>query len=253
MSVGFHRPVVKGRQGQGVVSSVPMLKRLLLPVLAALFAVAPAIAAPRAGTVPEAAEPLQFYVFSFTDTPASEATDIVSGALAHDLEIDPAVDAIVTFRADGWYSEEALLRDFGTALLDEDVVLVRTGAGAYALAPRVNAPMLTARGGVVLRLQEPKVSRPPSGPNGDQRTAPVPPVPPWWDGVLWGMSLFSIGAAAGAAAVVCGKAVWRRSQAAPIRQGPVVLRLTHARPQPLPEPAPKPDPELVIPDFANRR
>ena len=129
-----------------MVSRLPM--RLLRPVLFVLMLVAaPALArAPATAPIPAAAEPLQFYVFSFTDTPVAEAAqDVVGGALAYDLTIDPAIDGIVTFRADGWYSSDALLKDFGAALLDQDIALMRTAPGAYAVIPRANVPMMLAR------------------------------------------------------------------------------------------------------------
>jgi hypothetical protein len=234
-----------------------MLKRLLLAVLLGLFAVAPAIAAPRTGGVPQAAEPLQFYVFSFTDTPASEAaTDIVSGALAHDLEIDPAVDAVVTFRADGWYSEDALLRDFGTALLDQDIALVRTGPGAYALVPRVNAPMLMARGGQVMRLAEPSATRQPSR-SGLETNEVAAPASPWWEGAAAALTLFFAGAAAGAAALFAGQAAWRRAAADRGALPLPLLRLTDQRLRlqtPIETTRQEPaDPELIIPRFEDRR
>lgn len=236
-----------------------MLKRLLLALLLGLFAVAPAIAAPGAGTVSQAAEPLQFYVFSFTDTPASEAaTDIVSGALAHDLEIDPAVDAVVTFRADGWYSEDALLRDFGTALLDQDIALMRTGAGAYALVPRVNAPILMARGGQVMRLAEPSATRQPirGGLETDDVAAPASS---WWEGAAAALTLFFAGAAAGAAALFAGQAAWRRAAVDQDALPPPLLRLTDQRLRfqtPIETARQEPesaDPELIIPRFEDRR
>ena len=78
--------------------------RSLRPALLALglclspAMISPVLAeAPAASPVPAAAEPVQFYVFSFTDTPVAEAAqDIVGGALAYDLTADPAVDGIVT-------------------------------------------------------------------------------------------------------------------------------------------------------------
>lgn len=231
-----------------------MLVRLLLAIGLA-FAAAPTLAAsPAASTVSQAAEPLQFYVFSFTDTPADEAAqDVVVGALAYDLEIDPAVDAVVTFRADGWYSSDALLKDFGTALLDQDIALVRTGAGAYALVPSANAPMLMARGGVVMQLAEPETARAPAGVVADEEPRPVEAAPRWWEGAAAALALFFAGAVAGAAALFGGQVVWRRAEAERPRLSPPLLRLTDQR-QTLRPPveATRPDPELVIPRFEDR-
>lgn len=237
-----------------MISCVSMLKRLFFAVLFALTGAATAVAAP-AATLAPAAEPLQFYVFSFTDAPAAEAAaDVVTGALAHDLEVDPAVDAIVSFRADGWYSEDALLRDFGTALLDEDIALVRTGPGAYALVPRVNAPMLMARGGTVMRLAEPQTTRPAVGltpTDGDPRS---PSTGSWWDGTTAALLMFFAGAAAGAAALFGGQIAWRQAGGERARLAPPVLRLTDQRLRfQQPVEAVQPDPDLVIPRFEERR
>lgn len=231
-----------------------MLVRLLLAIGLA-FAAAPTLAAsPAASTVSQAAEPLQFYVFSFTDTPANEAAqDVVVGALAYDLEIDPAVDAVVTFRADGWYSSDALLKDFGTALLDQDIALVRTGAGSYALVPRTNAPMLMARGGVVMQLAQPQSARAPSRAPASEEPSPVYGATRWWEAAGAALALFFAGAVAGAAALLGGQVVWRRAEAERRRLSPPLLRLTDQR-QTLQPPveAARPDPELVIPRFEDR-
>lgn len=236
-----------------------MLRRLLLALLIALTAPAAALASATVTLAPDA-EPLQFYVFSFTDTPAAEAAqDVVTGALARDLEVDPAVDAIVTFRADGWYSEDALLRDFGTALLDQDIVLIRTGRGAYALVPRANAPMLMARGGTVMRLEEPRADRAASRTPSSDRDGPPASAASWWEGATAALLLFSAGAAAGAVALLGGQIAWRRA-AGQRPPSPPVLRLTDQRQSELGQSkagqrlqsrmdAAEPDPELVIPRF----
>lgn len=227
---------------------MPMLSRLLFALLLALAGATPAAASNGAS----APEPLQFYIFSFTEVPAEEAAhDIVTGALAHDLEIDPAIDGLVTFRADGWYTEDALLRDFGTALLDQDVALVRTGAGAYALVPRVNAPMLMARGGVVMRLAEPQAAAPDAAPL-DAGDAPDRPAR-WWEGAAAALAVFFAGAAAGAAALFGGQILHRRADAEHRRLAPPPLRLTdQSRPPPPSADTSPVDPELVIPRFERR-
>lgn len=232
----------------------PVILRLLL-AFGFAFAANPALAAsPAASSVSQAAEPLQFYVFSFTDTPADEAAeDVVVGALAYDLEIDPAVDAVVTFRADGWYSSDALLKDFGTALLDQDIALVRTGVGSYALVPRTNAPMLMARGGVVMQLAQPQSARAPSRVLASEEPSPVYGTTQWWDGAAAALALFFAGAAAGAAALFGGQVVWRRAEAGRRRLSPPLLRLTDQRQNPeISVGSARPDPDLVIPRFEDR-
>ena len=254
MEPRFHRPVAKGRQGQGVVSDISMLKRFVIALVLTLVGAVPVAAAPTTPAVSQAAEPLQFYVFSFTDTPAAEAAqDVVIGALGYDLQVDPAVDGIVTFQADGWYSGEALLRDFGTALLDQDLALIRTGLGAYALVPRANASMLMARGGIVMRLAEPVTARPTLRPD-DQGLAPPDGAPRWWQGAVGALMLFLAGAASGAAALIAGSTVWRRAKARQQQMVAPVLRLTDQRARlETPVEAARLDPDLVIPRFEDRR
>lgn len=235
--------------------------RLLTPALIAvalLGAPAPTLAQPQVpatAPIPAAAEPLQFYVFSFTDTPIAEAAqDVVGGALGYDLTVDPAVEGvIVTFRADGWYSSDALLRDFGSALLDQDVALLRSGAGAYAVVPRANVPMMLARGGTLLTLAEPITARPPI----PAATTAVPVAvygrDRWWEGAFTALLIFFGGALAGAAALFGGQAVYRRAEERARIAAPL-LRLTDQR-QPIARPpeGAEADPELVIPRFQERR
>ena len=204
--------------------------------------------------VSTAAEPVQFYVFSFTETPVAEAAqDVVVSALGFELDVDPATqDGIVTFSADGLYSGPALLQDFGTALLDQDIALVRTGPGAYALIPRANVPMLLARGGVLMALPSP-VAPAVSG-RVMSEAAPVPVYGPvrWWDGTMGGLLLFFAGALAGAAALFGGQSVYRRS-GTPGPTSPPLLQLTDQRMprRPSVETA-EADPDLVIPRFETR-
>lgn len=230
--------------------------RLLRPVLLALTLVAapaPTLAQSQAtatAPIPAAAEPLQFYVFSFTDTPVAEAAqDVVGGALAYDLTIDPAVDGIVTFRADGWYSPDALLKDFGAALLDQDIALMRTGAGAYAVVPRANVPMMLARGGVLMTLAEPTTARPPVPAATVVAPSAVYGRNRWWDGAFTALLIFFGGALAGAAALFGGQTVYRRAEARGRIAAPL-LRLTDQR-QPVARPpeGAEADPDLVIPRF----
>ncbi len=228
-----------------------MTMRALLSVLFLAFAAATSAASQAAATpVPASAEPVQFYVFSFTDTPIAEAAqDVVGGALAYDLEIDPAVEGVVSFRADGWSTGDALLKDFGAALLDQDVALMRTGPGAYAVIPRSNIPMLLARGGVLMALPEPASAAPPA-------SAPVaaPAVvygrDRWWEGAFSALLIFFAGALAGAAAFFGGHIIYRRAEAR-ARPSPPLLRLTDRRVRiERSTDSPDGDPELVIPRFS---
>lgn len=231
--------------------------RFLRPLLLASCLLAgPALAQqPVAPPIPAAAEPVQFYVFSFTDTPVAEAAqDVVGGALAYELSVDPAVETgIVSFRADGWYTGEALLKDFGAALLDQDIALMRTGPDAYALIPRANVPMTMARGGVLMTLAEPATARPPLPAAADAPQAAVYGRDRWWEGAFSALMLFFAGAVAGGAALLAGQTVYRRAKAAE-RIAPPLLRLTDQRlPVQRPPETAEADPELVIPRFDERR
>jgi len=225
------------------------------PFLAVLFlvlaGVSPALARTAASPVPASAEPLQFYVFSFTETPIAEAAqDIVGGALAYDLEVDPAVEGIVSFRADGWSTGEALLKEFGEALLDQDVALMRTSPGAYAVVPRTNVPMMLARGGVLMALPEPVGTAQPSpAPVTGMASAAVYGGDRWWDGAFTALMIFFTGALAGGAALLAGQTVYRRAESR-TRIAPPTLRLTDQRTR-LDRPADiqAADPDLVIPRF----
>lgn len=228
---------------------------LLRPALIAVTLLASPAAAqePASAPIPAAAEPLQFYVFSFTDTPVAEAAqDVVGGALAYDLTIDPAVDGMVTFRADGWYSSDALLKDFGAALLDQDIALMRTGRGAYAVVPRANVPMMMARGGTLMTLAEPATAAPPVAAAAVDAPVAVYGRDRWWDGALTALLIFFGGALAGAAALFGGQTVYRRAEERARIAAPL-LRLTDQR-QPVARPpeGAEADPDLVIPSFEER-
>lgn len=228
-----------------------MLRRAFIAAGLGLgLVVAPASAATPQG-VSEAAEPVAFYVFSFNGTPVGEAADdVVRSALGYELEVDPAVEGEVTFSADGWYSGEALLKDFGAALLDQDIALMRTGSGAYALIPRANVPILLGRGGVLMTLDEPAVTAAPPAAR-QPSTVAVYGRDRWWEGAAGGLLLFLGGAAAGAVALAGGQTIYRRAQVRARLPAPV-LRLTDQR-RPLTRPVPiEADPELIIPSFDER-
>ncbi|MGV3578990.1 hypothetical protein [Brevundimonas sp.] len=229
--------------------------RFLRPSLLALTLLAsPVMAqAPTAAPVPAAAEPLQFYVFSFTDTSVAEAAqDVVGSALGYEVTVDPAVEGgIVTFRADGWYSSDALLKDFGVALLDQDIALMRTGQGAYAVVPGANVPMMLARGGTLMTLAEPATASPPVAVALDAPVA-IYGRDRWWDGTFAALLIFFGGALAGAAALFGGQTVYRRAEKRARIAAPL-LRITDQR-QPVARPpeGAEADPDLVIPRFDER-
>lgn len=237
-----------------MVSRFPM--RLLRPALLALtLMAAPALAqAPATAPIPAAAEPLQFYVFSFTDTPVAEAAqDIVGGALAWDVTIDPTVDGVVTFRADGWYSSDALLKDFGSALLDQDIALMRTAPGAYAVVPRANVPMMLARGGSLMALAEPVTARPPLPAATVAAPTAVYGKDRWFDGAVTALLIFFGGALAGAAALFGGQTVYRRAEERARIAAPLLRLTDQRRPASRPVEGAEADPDLVIPRFNEPR
>ncbi|AQR62268.1 hypothetical protein BZG35_11905 [Brevundimonas sp. LM2] len=205
-------------------------------------------------SVPAAAEPVQFYVFSFTETPVAEAAqDVVGSALGYELEIDPAAEGLVTFSANGLYSGQALLQDFGSALLDQDIALMRTGPGAYALIPRANVPMVLARGGVLMTLPTPALPAGPVRPVAEPTPTAVYGQARWWNGALGALLVFFAGALAGGAALFGGQTVYRRAEAQARLSAPTpALRLTDQRPPAPRIEMPEGDPDLIIPRFENR-
>lgn len=230
-----------------VFHAVMTLRPFPILLLLALAVASPAAARAPTG-VPAPADPVQFYVFSFTETPAAEATqDIVTGALARDLAVDPAVEGVVSFHTEGWSGSEALLNDFGTALLDQDIALMRTAPGAYTLIPRANVPMMLARGGVLMTLPEPATATP-ALPMAATAMAPAYGGERWWDSARAALLIFFSGALAGGVAVIAGWTVHYRALARPL-QASTTLRLTDQRPAEWPVTATTPDPELVIPRF----
>lgn len=203
-----------------------------LLLLTLTLAPAAALAQVSAATtvVSTAAEPVQFYVFSFNETPAAEAAqDLVVSALGNELDIDPAASkGVVTFSADGLYSGPALLQDFGSALLDQDIALIRTRPGVYALVPRTNAPILIARGGVLMALPSPTTRAGSARVTSEASPVPVYGRARWWDGAGGAMLLFFAGALAGAAALFGGQTVYRRAPP-PGPISPPLLRLADQR------------------------
>lgn len=182
-----------------------------------LAAASPALAAPKAPTAivdGDASGPAQFYVLSFTEAPIAEvAEDVVGGALGLSIAVDPAVDGVMSFRAEGWFSPEALLREFGAAALDQEVALVRSRAGDLALVPRPNLAPELAAGGLLVALPLPGTATP--------GLAGAPTSPPaivygrdrMQDGPPGFLLVFLAGCVAGAAALLGGQTFRRRIEA----------------------------------------
>jgi hypothetical protein len=171
----------------------------------------------------------QFYVLSFTDAPIGEVAEaVVGGALSRDISIDPAIDGTMSFSAEGAFTPEALLQEFGTAALDLDIALIQSRAGALSLVPRSNMASELAKGSSLVALAPPV----PGSPARAAATATPPIVygsARWWDGPVAGLLLFLTGAVSGAGALFVGQRLLRPMEPRP---SPAMIRITHTAPAP---------------------
>jgi hypothetical protein len=202
------------------------------------------VPAPR--SAPSAA---QFYVLSFTDAPIAEVAEaVVGGALSRDLSIDPAVEGTMSFTVEGAFTPEALLQEFGTAALDQDLALMASRAGDLALVPRANMAMEMTRGATLVAL--PVIGA--AAPVKANATAAAPIVygrDRWWDGPVGGLLIFLTGAVSGAGALLAGQRILRPVGPIP----PTMIRITHTPVAPVePTATWADDPELTIPQFETR-
>jgi hypothetical protein len=178
-------------------------------------------------SVPPAGVPspnAQFYVLSFTDAPVGEVAEaVVGGALARDISIDPVIDGTMSFSAEGAFTPEALLQEFGTAALDQDIALMRSRAGALSLVPRGNMAVELARGSRLVALAPPG-----SGSPARPMAKATPPIvygsARWWDGPVAGLFIFLTGAFSGAGALFAVQRLLRPVGA----PAPAMIRITHA-------------------------
>ncbi|MBB5745296.1 hypothetical protein [Brevundimonas variabilis] len=219
----------------------------------AVFAVSDGSHARAAATVapaPVVTPAAQFYVLSFNEAPIAEVAEaVVGGALSQDLAIDPALDGTMSFSAEGRFTPDALLQEFGTAALDQDVALMRSRAGALSLVPRSNMAAELARGSLLVAL-------PPSGPA--PATPALPAVTPpviygaarWWEGPVGGLLIFLTGAASGAAALFAAQRLLQPAGPA----SSTLVRISHAVtvPDPAANRSAPEDTELTIPRFEPR-
>lgn len=225
-----------------------------LGVALALFgaAASPAMASVRPAPAPlvgDASGAAQFYVLSFTDAPIAEvAEDVVGGALARSVAVDPAVDGVMSFRVEGWFSPEALLQEFGAALLDQEVALVRSRQGDLALVPRPNLAPELAAGGVLIAIPQTATAPPP--PPGSPRPPVVYGRDRWGEGALGLLLVFLAGCGAGAAALLGGQTARRRAEARRLTlANPPMLRLIHDPRSAAERSTVDNDPGLTIPRF----
>ena len=217
------------------------------PVLAVAQTPAPTATAVPAG---DASGPAQFYVLSFTGAPIAEVAEgVIGGALGQAAAVDPAVEGAMSFRAEGWFSPDALLREFGAALLDQDVALVRSAEGDLALVPRPDIAPELARGAVLVT-----VAATPAVGATTTSSAPGPAAPivygraRWRDGPVGALLIFLAGCAAGAGALAGGTLLRRRRRLAARRPAPIRLHIAHTPSDDTRSGAVE-DPELVIPRF----
>lgn len=218
-----------------------LLTNAMLGVALAVWAVS---------AVAQAPEATSFYLLSFEDAPVGEVAEaVVGGALSEAVAVDPAIDVTMSFQAEGAFTAEALLQEFGTAALDAELALVRSSAGDLAVVPRGDLGRELARGGVL--VARPELVATASAP---EPSVAVPVREPiaygqarWWDGPVGGLLLFLGGIAIGALGLRGGQ-VWvlRRRPVAVMTSG----RLTY-QPTAMAE-TPPPDPELIIPRFETR-
>ncbi len=197
--------------------------------------------------VEDASGPAQFYVLSFTDAPVTEVIDaVVGGALGQAASVDAAIDGTMSFRAEGWFSPDSLLAEFGAALLDQEVAMVRSTAGDLAVVPRSDIAPELARGAVLVT----SAANPVAGTGASVPvTGPAAPIvygeTRWQDGPAGALLIFLAGCATGAGALAGGTLVRRRLA----RRTPAAAQLRIAYAPPPPAPAPVEDPDLVIPRF----
>ena len=228
---------------------IMLLSVLSFPGLA--LARAP-VALPVTPSVVAAAPAAQFYVLSFTDAPIAEVAEaVVGGALSRDLVIDPAIAGTMSFAAEGAFTAEALLQEFGSATLEQDVALVRSRAGDLSLVPRSNMAAALARGSDLVALA------PPGAASSLDRTAATTEATPsvyggarWWEGPFGGLLIFLTGAVSGAGALFAGQRLLR--PAGP--NAPAMVRITHTAAvadDPADRERPE-DHELTIPRFESR-
>ncbi len=237
------------RYGRTAGALAAGLLAMTAPAVTLAQAPPPTNAAAPAG---DASGPAQFYVLSFTDAPIPEVVEgVIGGALGQAAAVDPAVDGTMSFRAEGWFSPDALLAEFGAALLDQEVALVRSAEGDLALVPRSDIAPELARGAVLVTLATGPATRETTAAAASAPTAPIVyGRSRWRDGPVGALLIFVAGCAAGAGALVGGTLLRRRLAA----RAPAALRLriAHAPPAPA-RPGEIEDPELIIPRFGAPR
>lgn len=218
----------------------------VIAVLGGTSAWAQAVDASTEATSPTA----QFFVLSFTDAPIGDVAEaVVGGALSRDLTIDPAVDGTMSFSAEGRFTPDALLQEFGTAALDQDVALMQSRSGDLSLIPRANMAAQLALGAQLVALSAPATS-PPARVTSEAVQPVIYGQARWWEGPVGGLLIFLTGAASGAGAAVAVRRILRPAGQAT----PALVRITHTVSAPV-ETAQTDgwdDPELVIPRFDSR-
>ena len=227
-------------------------------IVTAVFAFAmPAVVQAQPVSVPQVStpDPARFYLLSFTDAPIAEVAEaVITGGLNQDFVLDPAVEGTLSFQVEGAFTEQALLAEFGTALLDQDAALIRARDGSLSIVARDNLVLSTARGASLIALPVAAIA-----PSSDTRT-PTRREPiaygqdRWWDGTIGGLLLFLGGAMSGAAALFAGQWIWWRRSLTAAPSAPPMLQLANARPIEMDrEMVWAEDNELVIPRFVAPR
>ncbi len=227
-------------------------------IVAAVFAGAMPVAG-QAQTVAtpqvSAQDPARFYLLSFTEAPIAEVAEaVITGGLNQDFTLDPAVEGSMSFQVEGAFTEQALLAELGTALMDQDAALMRARDGSLSIVARDNLGLSVTRGATLIALPG-VLAAAPAQPDTNARREPIVyGQDRWWDGAIGGLLLFLGGALSGAAALFAGQWIWRRRTLAATPLTPPLLQLDHARPMEMDrDMARVEDDDLVIPRFVTPR
>lgn len=233
-----------------MTSAVQIISALVLGLgvaMSAQPAKAQDVAAAASGPAP-ADGPAQFYVLSFTDQPIAEVVEeVIGGGLSQTASVDPAIDDIMSFQVQGVFTPDALLAEFGEALLDRDAALVRSSEGDLSVVLRANLANEIARGAHLVAVSAPALQTPRAPTFSAPASAIVYGRDRWQDGPLGALLLFLSGALVGAASLRGGQILRARNAV----RAPAPLMITH-EPQPV-ESTPVEDAELTIPRFTSSK
>lgn len=227
--------------------------RMLAAFIAAVGILGGTAALAAAPTIAPSESAARYYVLSFTGTPAAEAAeDVIVGALGQSVSIDSAVDALVTFQAEGWFSDRRLLEEFGAALMEGNAALVRRDAG-LAIVPRADLSAEVLEGGELVATPGPAMPAAGRAPSAPAAYRPVVygadrGALNWLTGVL----IFAVGIGVGVAGLRGTQFVRARRAGAQVLIAVPGLRLVSGAPTATGEPGAE-DAGLTIPPMPRAR